>query len=85
MKFVPPKLPEGSNENGEVVLHVIVPPTGGKPAKVSAVSGDPVLTQSAIRAVREWIFMGYVYKGQDVGMEGDVHIKFKPSESSADK
>jgi TonB family protein len=80
LKFVPPKLPEGANENGEVVLHVIVPRTGGKPAKISAVSGDPALTRSAVRAVRDWVFMAYVYKGQDVEMEGDLHIKFKATQ-----
>ena len=80
MRFVAPKLPEGATENGEVVLHVIVPRTGGKPLKISAVSGDPALTRSAVRAVRDWVFMAYPYKDKYVEMEGDVHIRFKASE-----
>jgi hypothetical protein len=76
LKLVPPEQPRGANGNEEVVLHVLIPRTGGKPAKISVVSGDPVFTRSAIRAVRDWVFMAYVYKGQDVGIEGDLHIKF---------
>jgi outer membrane biosynthesis protein TonB len=73
----PPKLPEGADENGEVLLHVIVPSTGGKPAKISVLPGDPALARSAIRAVRDWTFMAYIYKGEPVGMEGDLHIPFR--------
>jgi hypothetical protein len=80
MRFVPPQLPEGANENGEVVLHVIVPRTGGKPARISVVSGDPALRLSAVHAVREWVFMACPYKDTHVEMEGDVHIRFKASE-----
>ena len=46
---VAPKLPEGANENGEVVLHVIIPATGERATKVSVVSGDPPLTGAAIQ------------------------------------
>jgi outer membrane biosynthesis protein TonB len=80
MRYVPTKLPQGGNENGEVVLHVIVPRTGGKPTKISAISGDPALTRSAVRAVRDWVFMPYLYKGENVEMEGDLHIRFKAAE-----
>jgi len=80
MFYVPPKLPQGASENGEVLLHVIVPRTGGKPAKILVISGDPALTRSAVRAVREWVFMGYVVQGEPVGMEGDLHIHFKSAQ-----
>jgi TonB family protein len=73
---VAPRLPQGADENGQVVLHVIIPRTGGKPTKISVLSGDPALAHSAVRAVREWSFMAYVYQGEDVGMEGDLHIRF---------
>lgn len=77
MQYVAPKLPEGANENSEVVLHVLVPKTGGKPTEISLVSGDPTLARSAIRAVRNWIFMAYLYNGEPVGMEGDLRVRFK--------
>jgi outer membrane biosynthesis protein TonB len=77
MRDVPPKLPEGADENGEVLLHVIVPRIGGKPAKISAISGDPALTRSAVRAVHEWVFMSYRFEGKEVELEGDLHIRFK--------
>src|SRR5512133_3206561 len=33
IRYVAPKLPEGANENGEVVLHIMIPATGGTPRK----------------------------------------------------
>ena len=80
LRLVRPKLPKGANENGEVVLHVIIPRTGGKPAKIAAVSGDPVLTRSAVRAVRNWAFIAPTYKGDLVEVEGDLHIRFEATD-----
>lgn len=79
MRFVAPELLKGANENGDVLLHLIVPQTGGKAVKISAVCGDPALTRSVVRAVRDWVFMPYPYKDKYVEMEGDVHIRFKSS------
>src|SRR6202041_2757289 len=62
MRYVPPKLPESADENGEVLLHVTVSRTGGKPASISAISGDSALVRSAVREVREWVFMPYRYE-----------------------
>jgi Gram-negative bacterial TonB protein C-terminal len=78
IRYVAPKLPEGANENGEVVLHVMIPATGGNATKISVVSGDPALTRSAIRAVRGWIFMAYEYKHGHVAIEGDLLSVPKP-------
>jgi outer membrane biosynthesis protein TonB len=80
MKYVAPKLPEGVDKSAGVILHVVVAQTG-KPAKISVLSGDPALTPSAVRAVREWVFMPYEYKGEAVEMEGDLHIPFKATGS----
>jgi Gram-negative bacterial TonB protein C-terminal len=80
MRYVAPKLPAGANKNGEVILHVMVPPSGGKAGTISVVSGDPMLARSAIRAVRDWIFMAYEYKHAHVAIEGDLHISFKAAE-----
>lgn len=80
LKYVPPKFPKDAAENGDVVLHVIIPPTGGKATKIAMVSGDPALGRSAVRAVREWAFMAYVYKRNPVEVEGDLHISFSTPE-----
>jgi len=37
IRHVAPEVPEGANENGEVVLHVMIPATGGSATKISAV------------------------------------------------
>jgi hypothetical protein len=85
LRYVAPKLPEGADENAQVVLHVVVPRTGGNPTKILVIAGDPALARSAVRAVREWSFDSYVYHGEkvggeNVGMEGDLHIRFKTAQ-----
>jgi hypothetical protein len=58
----------------------MIPATGGYATKLSALSGDAALTRSAITAVRDWVFMAYVYKHGHVAIEGDLHIRFKATE-----
>lgn len=80
IRYVAPKLPEGANENGEVVLHVMIPATGGNATNISPVSGDTALRRSAVRAVRDWVFTAYQYKHGHVAIEGDLHIHFKTAQ-----
>jgi TonB family protein len=65
---VAPKLPDTPNANGEVALHLVVA-KNGRPARISVISGDPALTHSAVRAVKQWLFKPYIYNGEYVEME----------------
>jgi hypothetical protein len=78
LQRVAPKLPNGANADSEVILHVAVA-KNGKPVKIAVVSGDPMLARSAVRAVRRWLFMPYIYYGEYVEMESDVHVRFAAS------
>ncbi|MGA3107809.1 MAG: energy transducer TonB [Terriglobales bacterium] len=78
LRRVAPKLPIGANPDGEVILHVAVA-KNGKPLKIAVISGDPMLAHSAVQAVRRWLFMPYTYRGKDVEMESDVHVRFATS------
>jgi hypothetical protein len=78
LRRVAPKLPNGANGDSEVILHVTVS-KNGKPAKIEVISGDPILARSAVHAVRQWLFMPYIYYGKYVEMESDVHVRFPAS------
>jgi TonB family protein len=72
---VAPKLPDTPNANGEVALHLVVA-KNGRPARISVISGDPALTHSAVRAVKQWLFKPYIYNGEYVEMESDLYLHF---------
>jgi outer membrane biosynthesis protein TonB len=76
VKRVAPNLPDAANVNSEVVLHLIVSKNGGKPARISVISGDPALARLTVRAVKQWIFKPYIYNGQCVAMESNIHLRF---------
>lgn len=60
---------------GLVVLKLIVAKTGDV-TDVTAVSGDPLLTQAAAEAVRHWKYTPYIVDGSPVEMETQVSINF---------
>jgi TonB family protein len=84
VRRVAPKVPDKANATGEVVLHLIVA-KNGKPERVSLISGDPALGRSAVRAVKQWLFKPYIYNGEYVEMESDIHIRFPdPNQQAMD-
>lgn len=78
VRRVAPKLPKGANADSEVILHVTVA-KNGRPVKIAVVSGDSMLAPSAALAVRHWLFRPYIYYGDYVEMESDVHVRFTAS------
>ena len=75
VRRVVPKIPDKASAKGEVVLHLIVA-KNGKPRRISLISGDPALARSAVRAVKRWLFKPYIYNGEYVEMESDIHLQF---------
>jgi len=75
LRRVSPKVTDTPNANGEVVLHLIVA-KNGKPGRISLISGDPSLARSSVRAVKQWLFKPYIYNGEYVEMESDIHLRF---------
>jgi hypothetical protein len=76
VKRVAPKLPDAANGNSEMVLHLIVGKYGGKPARIAVISEHSAVARSVVRAVKQWIFKPYIYNGEYVEMESDIHIRF---------
>ena len=73
-----PKYPEKAREQriqGPVVLQGIVSPEGTI-TELTLVSGDPLLTPAAIKAVKKWKYKPYLLNGQPVEVETTVQVSF---------
>jgi TonB family protein len=65
---------------GPVVLDIQVMGDGAV-GKVAVVSGDPLLTQSAIDAVKQWRYQPEMENGQEIESQARVTVKFTLPES----
>jgi TonB family protein len=65
---------------GPVVLDIQVMGDGAV-GKVAVVSGDPLLTQSAIDAVKQWRYQPEMQNGQEIESQARVTVKFTLPES----
>jgi len=65
---------------GPVVLDIQVMGDGAV-GKVVVVSGDPLLTQSAIDAVKQWRYQAEMQNGQEIESQARVTVKFTLPES----
>ncbi len=70
---------KGKAVQGAVVLHVIVDETG-KVEQASMISSpDPLLTESAISAVKQWIYKPFLLNGSAVPVESTVTVTYSLS------
>src|SRR5579863_4504673 len=78
IKKAPPNYPEKAREEriqGSVVLRAIIS-TKGAVTELTPVSGDPLLTSAAIKAVKKWKYKPYLLNGQPVEVETTVQVNF---------
>ena len=61
---------------GEVVLQAVIAKDGSVQS-VKVVSGNPVLAEAAVEAVRQWRYHPYVLNGEPVEVETRVQVNFK--------
>jgi periplasmic protein TonB len=62
---------------GSVEVEAVVDPSG-KVESVKAVSGNPMLTQSAIAAVQKWKFTPFTENGQPAKAVATLKFDFRP-------
>ena len=79
LKLIYPTSPEG-NLRGSVSLQAVLS-TDGTVQTVKVVSGNRVLADAAIRAVREWRYTPYYRDGHAVGTETNIRISFIASDA----
>jgi periplasmic protein TonB len=79
IKKVPPKYPKKARKNhieGTVVLHAKISKEGDV-ADLSVISGDPMLTQAALDAVKQWKYHPYLLGGKPVEVATQITVNFQ--------
>ena len=61
---------------GTVKLHIVIG-TDGKVTEADAISGDPLLTQPAVDAVRQWTYRPTLVNGEPVEVDTQVVVIFE--------
>ena len=78
LKSVPPKYPLDAVEKGiygQVLLRILVSETG-EVENAEVVSGEDVLRQAALDAVRQWKFKPYVEAGKPIKVKTTIPVNF---------
>lgn len=70
-----PPLARQARIQGSVVLHAVIG-KNGHVENLQVVSGHPMLTASAIQAVRQWQYKPYFLNGQPVEVETNITVNF---------
>jgi periplasmic protein TonB len=79
IKKVQPKYPKKARKNyiqGTVVLHAEINKEGSI-ANLVLISGDPLLAEAAMDAVKQWQYKPYLLKGQPVSVETEILVNFQ--------
>lgn len=61
---------------GEVILAVRIG-RDGNVTQLVPISGDPILIEAAVQAVRQWKYKPYLVNGEPVEVESLIHIRFQ--------
>lgn len=75
---VEPRYPQTAriaHVQGSVFIHVLID-KDGHVAKLNAVSGQPILVQSALDAVKQWTYKPYEVGGEVIEIESTVKVEF---------
>jgi protein TonB len=70
-----PPLARQARIQGSVVLRALISKTG-QIENLQVVSGHPMLTSSAIQAVKQWQYKPYILNGQPVEVETNITVNF---------
>jgi protein TonB len=70
-----PAIARTARVQGAVVLHAIISKTGTI-ENLQVVSGHPMLTQSAMEAVRQWKYKPYYLNGEPVEVDTTITVNF---------
>jgi TonB family protein len=76
---VQPRYPEKAREagvQGQVALQAEID-DNGRVQDVKLISGDPILADAAMAAVKQWQYKPYLYNDEPVAVETQVFVNFK--------
>lgn len=77
-----PAVAKAAHVQGVVVLHALVSKEG-KVENIQVISGPPMLTQSAIDAVRQWTYKPVIVSGRPVAVDTTINVNYTFGEPSA--
>jgi protein TonB len=60
---------------GDVVLQAVIDKSGNI-SEIKVVSGDPLLTGAAVKAIKQWKYRPFLLNGEPVEVETTIPIKF---------
>lgn len=72
-----PSIAKLAGVQGTVVLQAVIS-RGGEIQSLRAVSGNPLLVQAALQAVRQWRYRPYLLNGAAVEVETEISVNFTP-------
>jgi TonB family protein len=75
-----PPIAQAAHVQGVVVLHATISKEG-KVAKLSLISGAPMLVTSAMDAVKQWTYRPFLLNGQPTEVETTINVNFALGES----
>lgn len=78
LKKVNPKYPDKARQEaiqGTVVLNASISKEGDI-EDVTVASGDPVLAKAAVKAVKQWKYKPYIFRGQPVVVDTTIQVNF---------
>jgi periplasmic protein TonB len=78
IKKVNPEYPEEARSQrirGVVVLMAVISKEG-KIVDLKPVSGDPLLTAAAVKAVKKWRYKPYLLQGRPVEVDTQIQVNF---------
>jgi TonB family protein len=81
VKKVQPEYPEKARREhieGQVVLQAVINKDGSV-TEITVVSGSPLLSQAAIKAVKKWKYRPYLLNGEPVPVETTIVVNFSLS------
>jgi protein TonB len=76
---VTPSYPEEAKTkhiHGDVILYVVIDKQGNV-ISTRAVSGDPLLAEAAVNAVKQWKYKPFLLNDEPVAIETSVKIQFR--------
>ena len=82
IKRVAPKYPKQARKKhmeGQVILKGSITKTGDV-VDLQIISGDPLLTQAAMDAVKKWKYRPYLKDGQAVDVDTQITVNFRLSQ-----
>jgi len=70
-----PPIAKAAHVQGVVILHAIIS-KGGTIENLQVISGPPMLTSSALEAVKRWRYKPYLLNGEPTEVETTINVNF---------